>query len=257
MAGETSFEGPVCASRERSSASLRFVTTGAEAGRLTCRDPDGVGPERIADEVDPSIWHRLVVQALVPEYTYNCVYTSAGTSVFDINLSPVAPVTGPVITEVLLDPAGPEPHQEFVEIINPGPWPVDLGGYRITDEDPAGSDDPSSMGDPLPGGVILELGEIALIVAEGFESEGPDPVPPPGAIIVRVDGSIAKSGLRNSGGEPVFLLDDAGLVISSYPNVMGTTGQGSSVHRLGVLVPGNDPANWAVGTPSPGSITLP
>ena len=99
---------------------------------------------------------------------------------------------------------------------------------------------------------MLGAGAVALIVPATFSTSGPDPAPAPGCLIVRIEGSLATSGLRNSGGEPVYLVDREGRVVSLYPNCLGTTAQGMSAQRLSLAVPDGDPGNWFEAEPGPG-----
>jgi hypothetical protein len=253
---EQAFAGPVCVSRERSSAVIRFVTPSGTRGSVVCNGPAGVVRH---DEEESSVLHRVSLADLSPRAEYECAYgvvegEGAGEVLWRVELSPVAEVTGPVITEVLANPLGPEPAQEFVEVLNPGASPVDLGLLRLMDVDPAGLEDPSEHGDPLPPGTHLAPGAVALLVPESFATTGSDPTPAPDATIVRLDGSLARSGLRNSGGEPVFLVDAEHTVISSYLNLLGSLEEGMSAQRVDPRAPGSDPDNWIGGPPTPGAL---
>jgi len=109
------------------------------------------------------------------------------------------------ITEVLANPAGPEPAQEFVELRNLGTEDVALAGLRI--EDGKGSDD-------LPAETLV-AGAYALVVTSAYDpAQGQDPAPRAGTLLLRVDTRIGSDGLSNSG-EPVrLMLGDA--LVSSY-----------------------------------------
>jgi len=131
-----------------------------------------------------------------------------------------------VVTEVLANPVGAEPAQEWVEIANLGDVEVPLGGIWLADE---GGDD------ALPD-VTLATGAVALVVGGAYDPlEGSDPPPGPGTILVRVSGSLAQSGLRNSG-ERVELRDAAGTVLSSYGGHLDTSSDpGQSAVRVDLL----------------------
>jgi hypothetical protein len=114
------------------------------------------------------------------------------------------------ISEVLANPNGPEPAQEYVEIVNVGTVGVDLTGWRITDDEAA-------AGDELPA-MTLPAGAIGLIVPVTFdEGGGPDPAPDNTAILLRLTGSTLGSGGLSNSGEPVFLVDSLGVTVSSFP----------------------------------------
>jgi hypothetical protein len=110
--------------------------------------------------------------------------------------------------------------------------------------------------DELPS-VVLEPGGVALVVGEAYDPlEGSDPPPGPETILVRVSGSLAHSGLRNSG-ERVELRDEAGVVLSSYGghlNVSSAGGQSAVRVSLGAC---DVRATWTlseVGGATPGSL---
>ncbi|HET6281484.1 MAG TPA: lamin tail domain-containing protein [Polyangia bacterium] len=138
-----------------------------------------------------------------------------------------------VITEVLANPAGREPDQEFVEIKNTGTAAIELGGLRIED---------SRGADVLPSATLL-AGAYALIVASTWDGATTADTPArPSAVIVRVDTRLGADGLSNAG-EPVLLraaaiaaADPASApVISSYGGYVDTSAagwSGKSVHRL-------------------------
>jgi hypothetical protein len=111
-----------------------------------------------------------------------------------------------VLNEVLADPLGAEPAQEWVEIVNDGVVGVDLAGWTI--EDAGGASE-------LPA-ALLGPGAYALIVREDFSiDDGLDVVVSPGALVVRVT-QLGKNGLSNTG-EPLALRAPDGLVVSRFP----------------------------------------
>jgi hypothetical protein len=135
-------------------------------------------------------------------------------------------LTSLAITEVLANPAGPEPTQEYVELRNLGPQAVDVGGLTIED---------SKGADILPAS-LLDPGAYALVVAAGFDpAAGGDDTPPrPGTALLRVDARIGGDGLAN-GGEMVRLRDAAGTVLTSYGSgldVSSSKWSGKGVHRV-------------------------
>jgi Lamin Tail Domain len=128
------------------------------------------------------------------------------------------------ITEVLANPLGPEPAQEWVELRNLGADTVSLAGLGIAD---------SRAADPLPA-TTLGPGEYALVVTASYDPEnGADPPPRAGTQLLRVDGRIGADGLSN-GGEVTRLLE-GDAVVSSYGgwiDVSSVAWAGRSVHRL-------------------------
>jgi hypothetical protein len=128
------------------------------------------------------------------------------------------------ITEVLANPLGPEPAQEWVELRNLGTEPVPLDGLGLAD---------SRSADPLPA-ATLEPGAYALVVTSAYDpANGADPPPRAGTQLLRVDGRLGADGLSNGGEVARLLRGDE--VVSSYGgwiDVSSTAWAGHSVHRL-------------------------
>ena len=161
----------------------------------------------------------LLVIAEVEDRAGNRAESAAVAVTVPPDLMPLA------ITEVLANPAGAEPTQEFVEIRNLGAEAMELQGLAIAD---------AKGMDVLPA-ATLEAGAYALIVASGFDAASPKDTPPrAGVPLVRVDTRIGSDGLSNSG-EVVRLLSARGNVVSSYGaavDVSATSWSGKSVHRI-------------------------
>jgi hypothetical protein len=128
------------------------------------------------------------------------------------------------ITEVLANPKGPEPQQEYVELRNLGDADVPLAGLRVED---------SKGGDDLPA-ETLAAGGYALVVTSTYDpEEGSDPGPRAGTLLVRVDSRLGSDGLSNSGEAVRLVQGDA--VVSSYGgwvSVSAGSWNGNAVHRL-------------------------
>jgi len=150
------------------------------------------------------------------------------------------------ITEVLANPAGPEPQQEYVELRNLGDADVELSGLRLQD---------SKGGDDLPA-ETLAAGGYALIVTATYDpDEGSDPSPRAGTLLVRVDTRLGADGLSNSG-EPVQLLQGEAIVSSygGWVDVSAGSWNGSAVHRLiQTACDGADAWNHTPLPPTPGA----
>lgn len=113
-----------------------------------------------------------------------------------------------VVNEVLANPLGPEPTEEWVELVNAGTTPVDLDGWTLSD----------IGGSTVLPSYVMAPGEFALIVRDDFVSDdGLDVAPPPDTALLRVP-AIGSHGLSNSG-EPLTLADPAGQVRSRFPAV--------------------------------------
>lgn len=126
----------------------------------------------------------------------------------DLHTAPTLPPVS--ITEVRADALGPEPGQEYVEVVNSGAVTLDLQGYSLADA-------PDSDGDVVASRAPLPPGGRALLVADDFDGAHPDDPPvPPGVLLVRMGSSLGSGGLSNSG-EPLFLRDPRGYRVSAAP----------------------------------------
>lgn len=135
------------------------------------------------------------------------------------------------LAEVLANPRGPEPAQEFVELVDlradgePQTWTdlhlADLAAPDVLLALAAGE----TPGDALPP-FTTRPGERVLVVASGYRpDEGSDPAPAPGTALVRVDASLGAGGLKNAG-EPMTLYaappGEPAVLVASYGNHITT-----------------------------------
>lgn len=131
-------------------------------------------------------------------------------AVVDLDVRTTTPLATVSIVEVRADARGPEPRQEYVELLNYGTVDLDLAGFSITDRLDA-------VGDVLDAGLRLRAGQRALLVEDDFDPDDPDdPRVPPGVPLLRVAGSLATGGLSNAG-EPLFLRDAEGRRVTAAP----------------------------------------
>lgn len=152
----------------------------------------------------------------------------------------LAPRPHVVITEVLANPLGAEPDQEWVELYNDGSVAADLGGYALSD----------IGGETALPPVLLAPGVHALIVNEAFvEDDELDPPPASGALIVRVP-KLGKGGLSNAG-EPLRLEDTSGAVVSRAPAAPKPK-PGMSLSRVSPRAPDGAAGSFVAGWPTPG-----
>jgi hypothetical protein len=152
---------------------------------------------------------------------------------------PVPPAASPLaITELLINPAGDEGAQEYVEIRNLGDQALTLAGLRLEDD---------SGGDDLP---PLELGPgaTALVVPASFDPGSATDAPPaPGTPLLRVAGRIGRDGLRQQG-EVVRLVGAGAVVLSSYGGWVDASRaiwQGRSVQRTPDPAACDHPRAWS------------
>lgn len=130
-----------------------------------------------------------------------------------------APRPHVVINEVMADPVGREPNQEWVELYNDGLVAVNLEGWSLMDEG-------GEM--KLPEFWLAPSG-YALLVNDTYVANAPgEPVPDPNVSLLRLP-VLAKSGLSNSG-ETLRLKDKSDMVVTSFPSTPKPTA-GVSVAR--------------------------
>ena len=161
----------------------------------------------------------------------------------DFEATTGAPRAHLILNEVLANPLGPEPAQEWVEIVNDGSVAADLAGYVLAD----------GGGEAVLPPVSLAPSAYALVVNGSFvEDDGVDPSPAPGTTIVPVE-KLGKNGLSNAG-EPLELRDPDGIVLSRFPAVPKPAA-GSSVARVRPTAPDGLATSFVVDEegPTPGA----
>ena len=159
------------------------------------------------------------LQANTPyELELRAVDLAGNTRVARLQARTTAPLPRISIVEVRPDPLGPEPAQEFVELLNYGDREVDLSGFSLTD-------DAQELGRPFDVPVQVHPGARLLLVADAFDPNDPKDVPPPpGSPLLRVGPSLATKGLSNTG-EALFLHDSWGRRISEAPALKARPGR--------------------------------
>ena len=219
------------------------ATVTLSTGDVQVDTPAGAGQTRF-DLTIPLAGLPPLSGATVAVNAVDLAGNQAASAPFAFTTPPAVPPLA--ITEVLANPAGPEPQQEYVELRNLGDADVSTGGLRLTD---------SKGGDDLPP-QTLAPGAYALVVTAAYDpAVGPDPPPRPGTLLVRVDTRLGSDGLSN-GGEAVQLLQGE-AVVSSYGGwvaVSAGSWNGKAVHRL-VQSACDVPAAWnhTPLPPTPGS----
>ena len=191
------------------------------AGDVTLPSPAGAG--RTSFDV------AIPVASLPPESPATIVVRAvdrAGNTAESAPLARQTPAALPrlAITEVLANPLGPEPAQEWIELRNLGSDPIATDGLSIAD---------SRGADALPA-ATLDAGAYALVVTSAYDpGNGADPAPRAGTPLLRVDSRLGADGLSNGGEVVRLLLGDA--VVSSYGgwvDVSPSAWAGHSVQRL-------------------------
>jgi hypothetical protein len=141
------------------------------------------------------------------------------------------PMPHVVINEVLANPMGAERQSEWLELVNDGQRSVAVGGFELRD----------ATGTALLPDAVLEPGEFALVVAQGFAPDGELDRVAPQAVKRLVVPALGSGGLAN-GGEPLRLLDREGGVLSRFP-AMSAPKPGQSAARVVPEAPDGEP--WA------------
>ncbi len=174
------------------------------------------------------------------EYAARAVFEWGGTIFEASSLQSSGPGAAVfVLNEVLANPNGPEPQQEWVEIVNTGNRAASLSHYRLKD----------SGGETVLPDVSLGPGEFGVVArADWTPDPRMDAVPVATAVRIVVD-QIGRGGLRNDG-EMLELLDPDGLSVSLVPAL--ATKPGKSVARTGPLAP-DLPESFVLEEPTPGS----
>lgn len=157
-----------------------------------------------------SVEGQASVSGLVPGRTQELtvlVFTRGGTELSTtLAVTTAAPRVHLVINEVLANPLGPEPDQEWVELYNDGAEAVDVEGFTLSDS--------SGERVALPARVMPPRSFVVL-VNEGFDVSSTWDVPVPEDTLVRLS-ELGSRGLSNSG-EPLELRSAEGLVLSTFP----------------------------------------
>ncbi|HFE44672.1 MAG TPA: hypothetical protein ENJ18_04140 [Nannocystis exedens] len=187
----------------------------------------------------------------------------AGNRAADLRLldPPGATLPPLAFSEVLANPAGAEPDQEMIEILDlrtngpetgqSGLWIADRPWAEVAAAIASGG---------APGRILPAFssvpGQRTVVVGQDYNPDDPgDPAPLAGAVVLHVGGSLGSGGLGN-GGEPLVLYDlESAALVSSYEQPISVqTAQGRSV--VNVHPGGCDVAtSWQkhpLGTSSPG-----
>lgn len=137
-----------------------------------------------------------------------------------------------VVNEIMFDPTGPEPANEWIELFNPLDRSADLSNWTVTDGE---------------GSFRIPVG--VTIPANGFLVLGYSPTAAGGNVDLAYGGQAGIS-LANSG-DDVFLSDDAGVVIDSVTYAAswaGEAGQAAnanlSLERKSPTLYGQDRRSW-------------
>lgn len=233
--------GPGCA---RVADDRVFITTPDAALLWAVRTAGGAETVRATQPGEPWVLHGLTPGAAT--ILHAAALDAGGRMVrFDLSVFTSPPLPHVVISEVLANPLGPEPDQEWIELVNDGLAAADLAGYVLGD----------IGGETALPPALLEPGARALLVNETFvEDDEIDPPPAPGTLLLRVP-KLGKDGLKNDG-EPLKLVDAAGEVVSRFPPAPRPKA-GQSVARVSPAAPDGVASSFFVAAPTPGAPNSP
>ncbi len=145
-----------------------------------------------------------------------------------------------VLTEILADPLGPRRSQQCVELYNVGDDAVDLTGLHVA----------TASGFDLLPQAMLPSGGYAVGVPSGFIDDGLDVTPAAGSLVLRVGNErLGGRGIRE-GGEPLWVEDGAGTLITRWGGFPATVAPGQSLWRRPFDC--DLAASFRPGTPTPG-----
>lgn len=152
-----------------------------------------------------------------------------------VTLAPAPDLARVAIDEVRVDPLGPEPAQEYVELLNFGASDVSMMGFTLTH-------DPFAQGQAISGDVTLAAGERILVVAPDFDPRDThDGALPAGVRLARLSRPLS---LRNEG-SALYLRDAQGRRLSAAPAVAPSK-PGQCVHRVARDPRSADPFSFAL-----------
>jgi hypothetical protein len=214
--------GPICAAVEDDRLVL---TTGNDGLLLRALLPAGV-------ELVPAL-AGSVLRGFAPDAAQSLVgsvITEAGDEIsFAVEFHTGAARPRWVLNEVLANPLGAEPAQEWVELVNASAAPANLSGLSLSD----------AGGQVLLPDVVVEPGEHVVLVSDAFGDsiQGQDVPFEPSVRLVRLP-QLGKSGLSNSG-EPLELRSADGGVLSRFP-ALPSKNAGVSLARRSLDSPDGD-----------------
>jgi hypothetical protein len=143
-----------------------------------------------------------------------------------------------VLSEVMFDPSGSEFYDEFIELQNLGPEPVDLAGWRVGD----GVETDALR--PVGTGTVLRAGAFALVLDSGYgeHSSRYDPLPDGVLLLTIEDAAFGRGGLSNAEPEAVVLVSASGDTVARMTYTPGNA-PGRSEEKVDPGA-GDGAANW-------------
>ncbi len=218
-------------------AVARFSTDQTADSQLcradACVTTRGVGAQLLALALDDAF--AALSLSVSDESTRPVATVAANVTLSDVPL---------VMTEILTEPLGSHDAQQFVELHSRSAGATSLDGLTLVTAEGR---------DPLPA-VVVPAGGFAVVAARSFSTDdGLDAPAPPTATLARVAaGRLGGYGLRV--GQPVWIEDARGAIVTRWSAFPVTVAHGQSVVRSangGCDVPASFVAN-PTGSSTPG-----
>jgi hypothetical protein len=181
---------------------------------------------------------RFLLSGLEPEtpYDLDIGFFDSGGTVLGNQVSITTTTWRPhvVINEVLANPLGAEPAQEWIELVNDGSLSVELGGFILSD----------SAGPSVLPPHLLPPNGFVILAREDFQRDDGSDVPVPAGAAVLSLVTLGKNGLTNSG-EPLELRTSEDVLLSRFPAVPKPKA-GVSVARTKPEALDDDPSSFVL-----------
>lgn len=157
------------------------------------------------------------------------------------------PPPAAAITEVLADADTPEASGEYVEVVNLGGEPLDLGGFRLAKRTASGS--LSSCAIVPPAGAILPPGGLALVAGGAYDGRYALTAEVP---VMSCGATALLGGIANDRAPELLLADPGGSVVATF----GATGAPvcPRAAELADAEGADEPANIFCTEGSPGAV---
>jgi hypothetical protein len=144
-----------------------------------------------------------------------------------------------VLSEIMFNPQGNERHNEFIELWNQGPKPIDLCGWQLSDGDKTCSIIDAGHG------CLLAPKQYAVVLLPDYEDNSTqyEHLIPKKCLRITIDqATFGKSGFANSRNETVSLLSPDSITTCSY-TYLTPNPNGFSEEKI-ILSEPNYPENW-------------
>lgn len=157
------------------------------------------------------------------------------------------PPPGVLFTELRADAETPEAGGEYAEILNLGPGPLDLAGWRLEKRSATGSWSGCTVGQWA--GAPTAVGSVALLVGEGWDGRYGLPL---GTALFPCGAGALAGGIANDRAPVLRLVDRAGAPAALLDATGTPPCLGALEGEYAALLPGEVATNWGCTAGSPG-----